>query len=298
MLIGSSVPTTNSATSAMIETHSGPMGVLRRSRPARGPRRVTTLTCWLSGLANRSMGRLSIEWPHVSESGACPALLAHPALRAGGRADHGVDRRQRPQRRATGCPPSASSPQRLGVSRATLSQALVALEVIGVVAVRHGDGTVAGRGPGTAAHRRGDPRPRPPAARDHRDPRRARDQDRRPRRRPTHRRRPRPHRRRPRRDGRRHRGRRPRRRGRRALPRRRHRGRPLAPARPAHGRDPRPDPRDPHRVALPARPPADSLAGHRAIADAIRSGDPDAAAAAMHAHVVMVSDVAVLRDGS
>jgi GntR family transcriptional repressor for pyruvate dehydrogenase complex len=31
---------------------------------------------------------------------------------------------------------------RLGVSRATLSQALVALEVVGVVAVRHGDGTV------------------------------------------------------------------------------------------------------------------------------------------------------------
>ena len=48
----------------------------------------------------------------------------------------------------------------------------------------------------------------------------------------------------------------------------------------------------------PARPPSDSLVGHRAIADAIRSGDPDAAAAAMHAHVVMVSDVAVLRDGS
>ena len=31
---------------------------------------------------------------------------------------------------------------RLGVSRATISQALVALEVIGVVAVRHGDGAV------------------------------------------------------------------------------------------------------------------------------------------------------------
>ncbi|MCQ9982372.1 FadR/GntR family transcriptional regulator, partial [Staphylococcus aureus] len=34
---------------------------------------------------------------------------------------------------------------RLGVSRATLSQALVALEVIGAVAVRHGDGTVVAR---------------------------------------------------------------------------------------------------------------------------------------------------------
>lgn len=38
---------------------------------------------------------------------------------------------------------------RLGVSRATLSQALVALEVIGAVAVRHGDGTVVAQSPGT-----------------------------------------------------------------------------------------------------------------------------------------------------
>lgn len=41
--------------------------------------------------------------------------------------------------------------------------------------------------------------------------------------------------------------------------------------------------------------PRDSLAGHRAIAEAIRAGDPVAASAAMHAHVEMVSDVAVLR---
>ncbi|MDQ4053934.1 MAG: FadR family transcriptional regulator [Actinomycetota bacterium] len=41
--------------------------------------------------------------------------------------------------------------------------------------------------------------------------------------------------------------------------------------------------------------PKNSLAGHRAIAEAIRAGDPDAAAAAMHAHVEMVSDVALLR---
>src|SRR5690349_11453945 len=39
-------------------------------------------------------------------------------------------------------PPERELAQRLGVSRATLSQALVALEVIGVVTVRHGDGTV------------------------------------------------------------------------------------------------------------------------------------------------------------
>ena len=39
---------------------------------------------------------------------------------------------------------------RLGVSRATLSQALVALEVIGAVAVRHGDGTVVAKSPGAS----------------------------------------------------------------------------------------------------------------------------------------------------
>lgn len=39
-------------------------------------------------------------------------------------------------------PPERELAHRLGVSRATLSQALVALEVVGVVAVRHGDGTV------------------------------------------------------------------------------------------------------------------------------------------------------------
>ncbi len=48
-------------------------------------------------------------------------------------------------------------------------------------------------------------------------------------------------------------------------------------------------------LSQPGRP-RNSLAGHRAIATAIRGGDPDAASAAMHAHVVMVSDVALLRD--
>lgn len=47
-------------------------------------------------------------------------------------------------------------------------------------------------------------------------------------------------------------------------------------------------------LGQPGRP-QNSLAGHRAIADAIRAGDPEAASAAMHAHVEMVSDVAVLR---
>lgn len=39
-------------------------------------------------------------------------------------------------------PPERELAGRLGVSRATVSQALVAMEVVGVVAVRHGDGAV------------------------------------------------------------------------------------------------------------------------------------------------------------
>ena len=48
-------------------------------------------------------------------------------------------------------------------------------------------------------------------------------------------------------------------------------------------------------LSQPDRPLA-SLAGHRAVAEAIRAEDPDAASEAMHAHVAMVSDVAVLRE--
>ncbi|MBC7633553.1 MAG: FadR family transcriptional regulator [Flavobacterium sp.] len=47
-------------------------------------------------------------------------------------------------------------------------------------------------------------------------------------------------------------------------------------------------------LSQPGRP-RDSLTAHRLIAEAIRAGDPAAAAAAMHSHVEMVSDVAVLR---
>ncbi|GLU50413.1 FadR/GntR family transcriptional regulator [Nocardiopsis ansamitocini] len=48
-------------------------------------------------------------------------------------------------------------------------------------------------------------------------------------------------------------------------------------------------------LAQPGRP-ADSLAGHERIADAIREGDAERAAAAMHAHLVLVSDVESLRE--
>jgi GntR family transcriptional repressor for pyruvate dehydrogenase complex len=48
-------------------------------------------------------------------------------------------------------------------------------------------------------------------------------------------------------------------------------------------------------LSQPGRP-KDSLAGHRKVAEAIIAGDPDAAAAAMHEHVMLVSDVALLRE--
>ena len=48
-------------------------------------------------------------------------------------------------------------------------------------------------------------------------------------------------------------------------------------------------------LSQPGRP-RDSLAGHRKVADAIAAGDPAAAAAAMHEHVMLVSDVALLRE--
>ena len=48
-------------------------------------------------------------------------------------------------------------------------------------------------------------------------------------------------------------------------------------------------------LAQPDRP-LNSLHGHRKVADAIRAGDADAAVEAMQAHIEMVSDVALLRD--
>ncbi|TCC28370.1 FadR/GntR family transcriptional regulator [Kribbella sindirgiensis] len=48
-------------------------------------------------------------------------------------------------------------------------------------------------------------------------------------------------------------------------------------------------------LSQPGRP-RESLAGHRKVADAIAAGDPDAAALATHEHVMLVSDVALLRD--
>ena len=51
----------------------------------------------------------------------------------------------------------------------------------------------------------------------------------------------------------------------------------------------------PLSLSQPGRP-RESLAGHRRVADAIAAGDPDAAAQAMHEHVMLVSDVALLRD--
>ncbi|MEW1952496.1 FadR/GntR family transcriptional regulator [Terrabacter sp. NPDC080008] len=195
-------------------------------------------------------------------------------------------------------PPERELAQRLGVSRATLSQALVALEVIGVVTVRHGDGTLLAEGPGPRriveairahAHRL-------PEIIDTRDALETKIA---------------------------------------ALAAERRSPEDLARIDEAlelmrreveaGGRGVDGDERFHGAVTVAAHSlllarlmeeirdlvretrieslsqpgrPADSLAGHRAIADAIRAGDPEAAAAAMHAHVVMVSDVAVLREAT
>jgi GntR family transcriptional repressor for pyruvate dehydrogenase complex len=195
-------------------------------------------------------------------------------------------------------PPERELAQRLGVSRATLSQALVALEVIGVVQVRHGDGTILAEAPGPRriveairAHAHRLPEIIEPrdaletkiaalaatrrtaddlARIDEAIAEMARDVE----------------------AG-----------GRGVEGDERFHGAVTAAAHSlllARLMDEIRDLVRETRIESLSQPgrPADSLRGHRAIADAIRSGDPDAAAAAMHAHVVMVSDVAVLRDGS
>ncbi|WP_330475017.1 FadR/GntR family transcriptional regulator [Terrabacter sp. C0L_2] len=195
-------------------------------------------------------------------------------------------------------PPERELAQRLGVSRATLSQALVALEVIGVVTVRHGDGTVLAESPGPRriveairahAHRlpeiidtrdaletkiaalAAERRTADDLARiDEAIAEMARDVK----------------------GG-----------GRGVEGDERFHGAVTAAAHSlllARLMDEIRDLIRETRIESLSQPgrPADSLAGHRAIADAIRSGDPEAAADAMHAHVAMVSDVAVLRDGT
>ncbi len=193
-------------------------------------------------------------------------------------------------------PPERELAARLGVSRATLSQALVALEVIGVVAVRHGDGTVLTGSPGRT--RIGDEirehADRLPEIIDTRDAletkiaalaaARRTDEDM------------------ARIDdalaameadvsaG-----------GRGVEGDERFHGAVTAAAHSlllARLMDEIGDLIKETRIESLSQPdrPQRSLEGHRAIAEAIRAGHPDAAATAMHAHVAMVSDVALLRD--
>jgi GntR family transcriptional repressor for pyruvate dehydrogenase complex len=193
-------------------------------------------------------------------------------------------------------PPERELAQRLGVSRATLSQALVALEVIGVVVVRHGDGTLLTERARTApvieairAH--ADRLPEIIEARDALESKLA------------------------------------------ALAAARRTDADLTAIRSAldamerdidaGGRGVEGDEAFHAAVTAAARSellaqmmtaihdliretrleslsqpgrPRESLAGHRKVADAIAAGDPDAATQAMHEHVMLVSDVALLRD--
>jgi GntR family transcriptional regulator, transcriptional repressor for pyruvate dehydrogenase complex len=195
-------------------------------------------------------------------------------------------------------PPERELAQRLGVSRATLSQALVALEVIGVVVVRHGDGTVlterARTGPVIEAIRaHADRLPEIIEARDALESKLA------------------------------------------ALAAARRTDADLAAIRAAleemerdieaGGRGVEADELFHGAITAAARSelltqmmaaihdliretrleslsqpgrPRESLAGHRRVADAIAAGDPEAAAQAMHEHVMLVSDVALLREQS
>jgi GntR family transcriptional repressor for pyruvate dehydrogenase complex len=193
-------------------------------------------------------------------------------------------------------PPERELAARLGVSRATLSQALVALEVVGVVAVRHGDGTVLTDKVSSAAitdaiRAHADRLPEVIEARDALESKLA------------------------------------------ALAATRRTHEDLARIRAAleeMERDVESGGRGVHgderfhgavtaaahsplleqmmktiseliretrieSLSQPGRPRA-SLGGHRRIADAIAAGDSAAAAAAMHDHVAMVSDVALLRE--
>ena len=193
-------------------------------------------------------------------------------------------------------PPERELATRLGVSRATLSQALVALEVIGVVAVRHGDGTVLTGSPGTtriveAIRSHADRLPEIIETRDALETKiaalaaaRRTDED---------------------------------------LARiddalgamaadiesggrgvegvERFHGAVTAAAHSlllARLMDEIADLIKQTRIESLSQPgrPRDSLAGHRAIAEAIRAGDPQGASTAMHAHVAMVSDVAALHE--
>ncbi|MBA3780495.1 MAG: FadR family transcriptional regulator [Nocardioides sp.] len=193
-------------------------------------------------------------------------------------------------------PPERELASRLGVSRATLSQALVALEVIGVVAVRHGDGTVVTGSPGAsriadAIRAHADRLPEIIETRDALETKiaalaavRRTDED---------------------------------------LARINDALQVMEEDVEAGGRGVEGDERfhgavtaaahsrllarlmdeigdliKESRIESLSQPgrPRDSLAGHRAVADAIAAGDAAGAATAMHEHVEMVSDVAVLRD--
>ena len=79
--------------------------------------------------------------PRPSE-GRCTAVCPPEAVPATRRCTSPTSSRRRGCHPVTGCRRNGSWPSNSGVSRATLAQALVALEMQGRVAVRHGDGAV------------------------------------------------------------------------------------------------------------------------------------------------------------
>lgn len=254
---------------------------------------------WLSGLANSSVGQLvnilsGMDSPTPHRPPPRPVLRSRLYEQVADQistwiTENGLVPGDR-------LPPERELAQRLGVSRATLSQALVALEVIGAVVVRHGDGTVltsrARTGPVIEAIRaHADRLPEIIEARDALESKLA------------------------------------------ALAASRRTEADLAAIRTAleqmetdiaaGGRGVDADEAFHSAVTAAARSellaqmmaalqgliretrleslsqpgrPRESLAGHHRIADAIAAGNPDAAAQAMHEHVMLVSDVALLRE--
>lgn len=110
---------------------------------ARSAMKVSIGVAWRSGLANRQTGHCVNRLRAMTEDaawqlGRVPRQRLYEQI-AQQLHDHIIDAGLRPGDRL---PPERELAARLRVSRASLAQALVALEVLGIIEVRHGDGAV------------------------------------------------------------------------------------------------------------------------------------------------------------
>ena len=118
--------------------------------------RVTRVTReWFSGLANSQLSHLSIWWRHGRERGCAGTGSELKRLSRSRLYEQVAEQimgwvQENGLKAGDKLRPERELAVSLGVSRATVRQALVALEVIGVVAVRHGDGAVLADASGSA----------------------------------------------------------------------------------------------------------------------------------------------------